>query len=360
MLHRSFGALTKYTAHSTTIIFIIGFIFDMFILPDIDELFARVVGASYLATVALLIIFREWLISRNTASQFEQKVYSVATFGISYFSGSSLSFVFVYALRSAALSVSWPLFVILLLCILANEFVSTHNFRFTLDVGVLLISTLFYIVFNVPLILKVQNDATFGISVAIAISVSLLYVSLLKYSSENAGHEAPRSYALAIGIPMFVGMLYFLNILPAVPLSLRTGDVYHSLTREIAGDFIGQKEVDTRLLAQYRTPVIHLSSQDSTVYFFSSVNAPAELSAPLSHVWEQYDDKTRRWIPSTVISFGLSGGRENGYRAFSQKDNITEGLWRVTVKVDGNRIVGRVKFQVIKTDAIPKIVEVTL
>jgi type II secretory pathway component PulF len=32
------------------------------------------------------------------------------------------------------------------------------------------------------------------------------------------------------------------------------------------------------------------------------------------------------------------------------KENITEGLWRVTVKVDEKRIVGRMKFYIKKSD----------
>lgn len=360
MLHRSFAYLSKYTAHSTTIIFSIGFLFDMFILPDIDDPFARIIGGAYLCLIALLIIFREWLVSRNTASPFEQKIYAVATFGISYFSGSSLSFVFIYALRSAAFSVSWPLFVILILCIVANEFVSTHNSRLTLDIGVLLTASLFYIIFTVPLILKVQNDVTFGISVAISISISLIYVSILRYASENAENEASRSYALAFGIPLFVGMLYFLNVLPAVPLSLHGGGVYHGVIRSEKGEYVGNIELDTRFLARYRTPVYHITEEDSGIYFFSSIYAPAELKAPISHVWEYYDETRKKWISATVVSFVLSGGREEGYRAFSQKENIPEGLWRVTVKVDGNRVVGRVKFQVIKSAATTEIREVSL
>ena len=43
---------------------------------------------------------------------------------------------------------------------------------------------------------------------------------LLKKTSETAEKEAGRSVALAIGIPMFVGMLYFLNAIPAVPLTI--------------------------------------------------------------------------------------------------------------------------------------------
>lgn len=191
----------------------------------------------------------------------------------------------------------------------------------------------------------------FGVSIAITIAISLLYIYLLQFTSESARHEAPRGYALAIGIPMFVGMLYFLNIIPAVPLSLQEGGVYHSVIRSNSDLFLGQEEIDRRTFARFRTPVYHITSSDSGVYFFSAVNAPAELTAPLSHVWEYYDADTNVWLPSSTIPFTLAGGRENGYRAYSYKENSTEGLWRVSVKVGGNRIVGQVKFRVIRSDA---------
>jgi hypothetical protein len=341
--------------------FLAGFLFDAIMLPDLNDLLARYIGLGYLFSVAFLIMFREWVVSRNTASEFEQKIYSLSTFGISYFSGSALSFIFIYALRSAALSVSWPLFIILFLCIIANESVSTHNFRFAIDLGVLLIATLFYIIFNTPLVLKTQNDTIFGISIIVTIVISLLYVHFLKYFSETATHEAPRSYALSIGIPMFVGMLYVLNIIPAVPLSLSSGGVYHNVTRNNEGGFSGFTELDNdKIFAKYRTSIYHLTPIDTGVYFFSSVNAPAELTAPISHVWEYQDEKTLKWTPVETVSFDLSGGREEGYRAYSKKENITEGLWRVTVKVDTKRIVGRVTFRVIKTDTEIKTKEVDL
>ncbi len=348
-MYKRLSALTQHTAHLTTFIFIFGFLFDAVMLPDLEDPIARYIGLGYLCMIGLIIMFREWWVSRNTASEFEQKIYSLSTFGISYFSGSSLSFVFIYALRSAQFSVSWPLFIILLLCILANEFVSTHDFRFALDVGVLLTALLFYVVFNAPLLLKVQNDMTFGIAIAITVAISLAYVYLLRYSSENAYFQASRGYALAVGIPMFVAMLYYLNVMPAVPLSLRDAGVYHSVIRDGDGEFIAQKETDSRKWAKYLTPVYHLMPADNGVYFFSAVNAPAELTAPISYIWEYYDSVQNKWITvGEPISFTLAGGRANGYRAYAHKENITEGLWRVTVKVGNKRIVGRMKFQVMQ------------
>ncbi len=350
MMYKSLASIKKYTSHPTTLIFLSGFLFDMVMLPDLEDPIARYIGFGHLCIVAFFIMFREWVVSQNTASKTEQRIYKLSSFFISFSSGAALSFIFIYALRSAALAISWPLFVILFLCIIANEFALTHDFRFTLDIGVLFIATVFFNIFNTPFILKEQNDQTFGISILIAICISLVYIYFLKFSSEAARYETPRGYALALGIPMFVGMLYFLNIIPAVPLSLKESGVYHNLTRTDKGTFIGQGEIDTRTFAKFDTPIYHLTSSDTGVYFFSAVNAPAKLTAPLSHVWEFYDSNSKKWIQSTIVPFTISGGREDGYRSFSYKANIDEGLWRVTVKLDGNRVVGQMKFKVIKTD----------
>lgn len=351
MVHR-LSTVTKYTAHTTTILFIVGFIVDMIILPDIDHPITRYIGLAHICVVAFLIMFREWIVSRNTASDLEQKIYSLASFGISFSSGAALSFICVYSLRSAAFSVSWPLFILLLVAIIANEFVSTHHFRFSLDVGILLIAALFFAIFNIPLLLKTQNDFIFTLSILVSVCISFIYVYLLHFTSESARHEAPRAYALAIGIPMFVGMLYFLNVIPAVPLSLKSAGVYHTISRSADGEFFATKENDSRFLKEYRTSLYHVSAEDARVYFFSNIDTPASLTAPVSHVWEKYDTATKKWIEVSKISFDIEGGREAGYRAYSQKDAITEGLWRVTVKIGDKRIIGREKFQIIKGDNV--------
>ena len=352
--------LKESARHITTLLFIGGFIFDLIILPEAGHVATVWIGFAYLSIVASSIALREFVISRNTASETEQKLFSFLTFIIAYFLGSSLSFVCVYAIRSAELSVSWPLILLLFFCILANELISSHQFRFTLDVAVLLIALLFFIVFNMPILLKVQNDIIFLISLGIAAGVSLLYLYFLQFTSESANEEASRLYALGLGIPMFIGMLYFLNVIPAVPLTLTSGGVYHNMVRSDQGVFTGTREIDTRLLFKLRTPVYHLTSKDNGVYFFSAVGAPAELTAPISHVWEYFDTTTKKWIEKSTIAFTLAGGRSDGYRAYSQKENIQEGLWRVSVKVDSSRIVGRVKFYVVKGDKEGELVNIKL
>jgi hypothetical protein len=331
--------------HATTLLFIFGFLTDMFLLPDIDNPITKYIGISYIIGIGFLIAVREWVISRNRADDIEQKFYSLSSFGVAYLSGAALSFIFVYALRSADIFVSWPLFLILLISMTANEFFATHTYRFTLDIIVLYIALVFYLIFNTPFILKSQNDKVFALSITFSVLVALMYAFIIHRISETTLQETPKMYALSIGVPMFIGMLYFLNLIPAVPLSLKEGLIAHSVTRDESGAYVLSVEKETKKTLLSRVASYTVLNQQGRVFYFSSVDAPAQITAPVTHVWEFYDTTIEKWVPVTSISFTLSGGREEGYRAYSYKENIFEGLWRVTVKVD-ERIVGRTKFYI--------------
>jgi hypothetical protein len=347
---------TKHWQHLYTVYFFAGFVIDSFLLPDATSPFTKYIGLAYLIILGLAILLREWIVSFNTASRFEQKAYGLLTFGVLFFSGASLSFVFIYALRSAAFAVSWPLLLILFLCMVANEIIDTHQYRFMIDMTVFFISLVFYTIFNIPVLFGMVNNFVFLVAIAMSVLMGLVFVWRLRHISETAEHESSRAFALAIGVPMFVGMLYMLNVIPAVPLSLKESGIYRAVARTPDGNYFGQKETDSRFLSRWRRPVYHITDNNTAVYYFSSVGAPAEVSAPLTHVWEYYDEATRTWVMTTTIAFDMKGGRGEGYRAYSKKENVFPGMWRVTVKVDENRIVGRIRFY-IKEGAVAELQE---
>lgn len=344
---RLFARYKHLLKHLTTALFLFGFLTDMVLLPEVENPITPYLGLGYIIAIGFLIAFREWIIARNVANERERKLFSLSSFGIAYFSGAALSFVFVYALRSAALSVSWPLFLILILCMVANEFFSTHSYRFTLDIAVLYIALVFYAIFNAPFIVNTQNDSIFYISIAIAIVLAFLYSFAISSISETTEEETSKTYALSIGVPMFIAMLYFLNLIPSVPLSLTEGSIYHNVVRTAENRYFVEEEKDVRMLSSLRNKVFTIDVDHNDIFFVSSIRAPKNMTAPITHVWEYYDSKKNIWVESTIISFIMSGGREGGYRAYSHKESIFAGKWRVTVKVDGKRIVGRVTFTII-------------
>lgn len=351
--------ISKGRQHASTILFLFGFITDAFLLPEIENPITKYLGLMYLTTLAIIILAREWVVARNTASKLEQRAYALLTFGVALFSGSALSFIFIYALRSAALAVSWPLFVLLIFVMVANEYISSHNYRFTLDIGVLFVALTFYFIYDVPILFGQVNDIVFLISAFLSMVVSFSFVWILKHFSEIAENELGKGYALSIGVPLFIGMFYFLNLMPAVPLSLKSSGIYHYIEKTPEGEYVGKKEPDDRLFEKYRRDTYHMTDTDDGIYFFSSVSAPAEVSAPITHIWEYYDDREKKWVTSTTIAFNMTGGRHSGYRAFSHKQNVAPGMWRVTVKVDNKRIIGRQRFY-IEMGTSPALEEVKL
>ncbi len=352
--------LSESKHHFATIVFIFGFVFDYITLPDPGAPLSKFLGYFYISIFIFCLYAREFVVSRNTATKLEQQLYSFFTLCIALVSGAFLSFVLIYYFRSAELAVSWPLFLLFAIIILLNELISSHSFRFMLDLTVFFSTLAFFTIFNLPIFLNEQNDTVFVLSVLLSMFISFLFLFLLSFSSEVARVYSHKAYALAVGIPITVMVLYFNNLVPAVPLTLNEAGVYHAVYK-VGNEYKAQTEVEPFYngILFLKTKEFHYANGQS-VYFFSAVKAPTELKAPLSHVWEYYDEKTSSWVQNTVVEFPLTGGREDGFRAYSKKDNLFEGLWRVSVKAGERRVVGRMEFKVIKSEELIETREISL
>jgi hypothetical protein len=346
-----FKSLIKKLYHHTfTLAFYLGFSMDLLFLPSIENVHTKLIGGTYLTIVSLSILIREYIVSRNRADEREAKLFNIFSLIISFFSGTLLSFVFVYSLRSASLSVSWPFFLILFGVMLLNEFFSSQAFRFLIDLSVLLTANTFLFVYALPIVLHRQSDNIFLISIALSILVSVLYINFLKAFSYTVKEVISDAYKIAICLPAVIVTFYFLNIIPPVPLSLKSGDIYHEVARYGDGGFLVTQE-DTRksIINFNRTKVYHFRTNEPA-YFFSAIVAPDKLQADLSHVWEKYNEQTKNWDVMLTVPFSLVGGRDNGYRAYSYINNLTEGKWRVSAMVGERRIVGQILFTAVHVD----------
>lgn len=331
--------------HLSTCLFISGFLLDPFTLPDGNTRIATYMGIFYVTIISCAILAREIVITRNKATKTEEHIYNGLTFAIALLSGALLSYVFVYYERSAELSVSWPFFILFIGIMICHEFISTHHFRFMLDIAVLLIGSLFFSIFKIPLLLKEVSDESFVISVAIALTLSLLFIHILSRTSDVAHDYKTKLQALAVSISLTVSFFYFGGFIPAVPLALKEVGIYSYIERVASGDSIDyRKETLTQKKSLFSLHPHYVQGESHTLYFFSAVEAPSEIKAPLSHLWYYYNKNTNMWEIVAAIPFSVYGGREGGYRAFSRIENSKKGLWRVIVKAGERRVVGRYTF----------------
>jgi hypothetical protein len=161
-----------------------------------------------------------------------------------------------------------------------------------------------------------------------------------------------KKLALAIGsVFVIFNILYFTNIIPPVPLSLKFKAVYHSVTKITEGQYRAVYEENPWYSLRKRSRTLH-SSGSGPVYVFTSVYAPVDFTTSINHEWQSFNEESRRWVTSDTISLSVSGGRDGGFRGFSKKTNIVNGSWRVVVRTKQNQVLGYVYFKI--TDTVPR------
>jgi hypothetical protein len=141
-----------------------------------------------------------------------------------------------------------------------------------------------------------------------------------------------------------MNFLYFTNIIPPIPLSLKDAGVYHKVERIAPGEYLvlGEEKIWYDRLKLYQT--FTLSSENRTIYLYAAVFAPTELTTNIVHHWHYFDESKKRWVSISRITYAITGGRDGGFRGYSYKTNVFPGRWRVDVETLRGQLIGRVRF----------------
>ena len=152
---------------------------------------------------------------------------------------------------------------------------------------------------------------------------------------------------------IFVAMqaLYFGNIIPPIPLSLREAGVYHNIERN-GSEYVLTAEKEQWWDQFVPGQTIHVAASNR-VYIFSSIFAPTKLNTTIVHHWQFYDESLKQWVDKDRLSFTLSGGRDEGYRGYSMKSNVPVGKWRVRMETARGQVVGSIGFTVVASTEAP-------
>ena len=365
--------MKKIIKHFKTISFFLGFAIDIFFLPKVTSPFYVWVGPIDVGVVFTLILIRQSIrrylhrrlknikkdvglfqdreqkIREQTSITFSivEKINSSATYLISFFLGTLLSHVLVYYFRSSDILQAWPIFAIVAVSILLNEFL----YGVVPDILLFFVASILFIIFNVPIFLNRVNNNTFLIS----IMISVIFISILTLILQRiylSKKEFLFLIIFSVAFPFLILRLYYLNYIPAVPLALGDSGFYSSIqkqTNESGSVSYERKEEGinkNKVLFILEDNFYNFESLSDTgnIYFFSSIISPADVSATITHVWQKYDEVGEVWQDYTRVTYEVSGGREDGYRGYSST-HITQGKWRVKVLAD-DRIVGVKNIQI--------------
>ncbi len=345
--HRIEALYEKYERRISSFALIAGFVFDNLTLQRIDLLFENLTMLFYLVisggSIALLNYYHEYPPRRDFFITTE----NLLPLFIQFTFGGLFSAFFIFYYRGATFSSSWLFMLILLSLLVGNEFFKTYYRQLTFQVSIYFLAIFSFFIFFVPVLLKTMGAAVFVLSgVASLVFIYFFSLVLFKVVSKRYGDSKINLRNSILSIFALINILYFLNLIPPVPLALKDAGVYYSIER-VEGNYvaIGEKKEWYESLSFFTTETVHLNT-GSPLYVFSSVFAPTDLGTRITHDWQYFSDQESKWISVTRITFPIIGGRDGGYRGFSKKENLFAGKWRVDVKTERNQIIGRVRFNI--------------
>ena len=336
-----------------------GFIFDIFALKRLDlfwENFWVVVHLLIVATCIILINYKENEKISSSERQANEQDPTKSHFWyvniMQFFFGGILSTFLVFYFRSATLSVTWPFLLILAGAFIANERLKRHYSRLTFQISFLFLSLISYLAFIMPVFFHRIGADVFVISGISSLVIIGLFLLLVKFiSKEKFKKSRIKIWSSVLGIFIVTNVLYFYNLIPPIPISLKDAGVYHSIVRDSSLNYDVTYE-DNGWLGYFSPQQdFHIVAGDSA-YAYSAIFSPDLFNIDITDEWQKYDDVSGQWITKNTVDLFAIGGRDGGYRTFSVMKNIEQGQWRVNVKT-GNQIIGQLKFNVIIVDTEP-------
>jgi len=329
-----------------------GFVFDALTLHRVDTFWENFWVVVHLLVVAACIVLISRQENQNAAGPDSPKLRFWLITLMQFFFGGLLSTLLVFYFRSGSLSASWPFFLILAVAFIANEALKKYYVRLGFQISLFYLSLFCFAIFIVPVIVHAIGPLIFILSGLVSLALMRLFVFVMKVVAKENLERGKKEFTLAIcSIFLAINLLYFLNLIPPIPLSLMDAAVGHSITHEANGDYALQSE-DRGWLGFFRlAEVVHVPS-GAPLYAYSAVFSPTRLNTRIIHEWQHYEGN-RGWVTADRIDLSLLGGRGGGYRTYSMKSQVTPGAWRVNVETPGGAVLGRLRFNVLAATSPP-------
>src|SRR3989344_4209532 len=224
----------KYEHHLGVGALMLGFVFDLWAADRPDIVFNNILLLSYLFIAGSFIIFLNLRTRPSTRLGVNRPndaepllLLLVLQF---CFGGLASNLLILYG-KSGTLTVDAFFLAFLAALVFGNEFLRNRYAQLRFNVGIYYMLLLAYSAIAVPIFLTYTIGAyVFLLSGILSLAWMAAFLSIL--FSVVFGKDRARLFgvsSLVLGIFLVFNALYFLNVIPPVPLSLKDIGIYHSL-----------------------------------------------------------------------------------------------------------------------------------
>lgn len=264
--------------------------------------------------------------------------------------GALLGGSLVFYWFSGAISVSWPFIALIALLMLSNDVFRKYFSKLAVQIGVYFFITLSFFSLILPFIFNSISVWLFVAAGIMSLSVFYLYINFLAFARESVRQKKILLFALIIAVFAVMSLLYFTDIIPPIPLSIREAGAYHSIKRS-NGKYVlsGEPETFWQRLAPGQT--LHLAPGERA-YLYTAVFAPAEFNTTILHHWQYYDEKQKNWVTLGKLPFSITGGQKEGYKGYSWISNPAPGKWRTYTQTQHGQTLGKIMITIKRAETL--------
>jgi len=340
--------ITKRQKYAPVLFFICGFIFDTLTLGRIDRTYDLTILCFHMSALSLSLYLYNVADDGKWEGSFLENFQLYFPLAIQFFFGGLSSAYVIYFSRSVSLSKTLTFFVILVLLLFANEMLKKRISNKYLQFGVYSFISFTFFAFMIPVVIKQMGMVVFIVSGLISLGCTLSLILFIYRSSPSTRAEVSlgKLLSIVIGIYLSISTFYIFKLIPPVPLAMQKGIVAHEV-QKIDGDYLVTFERENWYVFWRRHKEKFHRKNAQPVYIFTSIFAPTDLKKAVYHRWQWYDEKTGSWQKTEDIGFDITGGRDDGFRGYTYKENIWNGQWKVEVITEEELVLGVVKFEVV-------------
>lgn len=342
----------KYETHLEVFFFVGGFIFDMIFLSEVDDLFSIGQQVFYLWVVAAFIhyelLFRlhKW----RPKGRFILKIWDYRNFILHFFLGNLLNIYSLFYIKSASLVHSLIFIAIMAVLVLANELPLVKSAKVSFKFGLYVICLYSFVAIAWPLILGFVGWTPFILSILTTVAILYGHIKLLQKKILDPGHLFRAILVPGYSVLSIFILFYFMGWIPPVPISVKVQGVYHKIEKQ-SGEYLLSMEKAWWQFWKNDDSDFQAEPGDK-IYFYAQIYSPARFSDQVYVQW-MWKNSLGEWQRLDRIPLSIAGGRQEGYRGYTNKANYQAGEWQVRVETANGQEISRLSFDVENSSVNP-------
>ncbi|MFC1553493.1 DUF2914 domain-containing protein [candidate division KSB1 bacterium] len=331
-----------------------GFLWDSVTLTRIDRLLDNLILLAYLILLGGLIILMNLIDNGTKLRPLLSKYSKWYSYVIQFLLGGLFSAYVVFYFQSSSFTKASIFFIFLLVFLVVNEFLEKRYHNVYFQISLFFLVNFSFFIFFIPVLFRHFGLTTFllGGFLSLGIVESILYM-IRRFGD----FPAKKTFNISRSIPpVLFGILmifYVFNWIPPVPLSLKFYGIYRNVEKVTENGILHynlsfEKPPWYKPWKNSENPYKY--SDNNRVICFTAVFASSDLKTSIFHHWQRYSESQDMWLTTDKIECDITGGRDDGYRLYTVKENIEPGEWRIEVKTTNELLLGSIDLDIVEAD----------